>query len=149
VEIEDIRRAALPALRHRLLLSFEAEVEGAGPDTILQEVIASLDMKRWSYKPVLSARSRALLDRYAPSSRALAAVSGERSSRDPGQGVEFLDFRPYQPGDELRYADWRAYARTGRLYTRLYQAERAVRLHLVVDDSASMSVGGKRAYART
>src|SRR5690606_40745106 len=72
-----------------------------------------------------------------------------RSSRDPGQGVEFLDFRPYQPGDELRYADWRAYARTGRLYTRLYQAERAVRLHLVVDDSASMSVGGKRAYVRT
>ena len=98
---------------------------------------------------MLSARSRALLDRYALSSRALAAVSGERSSRDPGQGVEFLDFRPYQPGDELRYADWRAYARTGRLYTRLYQAERAVRLHLVVDDSSSMGVGGKRAYART
>jgi len=46
VEIEDIRRAALPALRHRLLLSFEAEVEGADPDTILQEVIASLDKKR-------------------------------------------------------------------------------------------------------
>lgn len=98
---------------------------------------------------MLSARSRALLDRYAIASRALATVSGERSSRDPGQGVEFLDFRPYQPGDELRYADWRAYARTGRLYTRLYQAERAVRLHLIVDDSESMRVGGKRAYART
>ncbi len=98
---------------------------------------------------MLSSRSRALLDRYALASRALTAVSGERSSRDPGQGVEFLDFRPYQPGDELRYADWRAYARTGRLYTRLYQAERAVRLHLVIDDSASMSVGGKRRYART
>ncbi len=97
---------------------------------------------------MLSARSRALLDRYALASRALSAVTGERVSREPGQGVEFHDFRPYQPGDELRYADWNVYARTGRLYTRLYQAERAVRLHLVVDDSASMAVGGKRAYAR-
>lgn len=97
---------------------------------------------------MLTARSRALLDRYSLASRALAAVSGERVSREPGQGVEFHDFRPYQPGDELRYADWRVYARTGRLYTRLYQAERAVRLHLVLDDSASMAVGGKRAYAR-
>ncbi len=46
VEVEDIRRAALPALRHRLLLSFEAEVEGADPDGILREVIESLDKKR-------------------------------------------------------------------------------------------------------
>ncbi len=46
VEIEDIRRAVLPALRHRLMLSFEAEVEGAEPDTILQEVIQGLDKKR-------------------------------------------------------------------------------------------------------
>jgi len=97
---------------------------------------------------MLTARSRALLDRYSLASRALAAVSGERASREPGQGVEFHDFRPYQPGDELRYVDWRVYARTGRLYTRLHQAERAVKLHLVLDDSASMAVGGKRAYAR-
>lgn len=43
VELEDIRRAALPALRHRLLLSFEAEVEGAQPDDIIGEVLAKLD----------------------------------------------------------------------------------------------------------
>ena len=75
---------------------------------------------------MLTARSRALLDRYSLASRALSAVSGERASREPGQGVEFHDFRPYQPGDELRYVDWRVYARTGRLYTRLHQAERAL-----------------------
>lgn len=39
VEFEDIRRAALPALRHRLLLSFEAEVEGANPDDIVRQVL--------------------------------------------------------------------------------------------------------------
>src|SRR5690554_7361461 len=98
---------------------------------------------------MLTARSRALLDRYSLASRALSAVSGERSSREPGQSVEFHDFRPYQPGDELRYVDWRVYARTGRLYTRLYEAERAVKLHLVLDNSASMSIGLKAEYART
>ena len=98
---------------------------------------------------MLSARSRAILDRYALSSRAVSRQSGERSSREPGQSVEFHDFRPYQPGDELRYVDWRVYARTGRLYTRLYQAERAVKLHLVLDNSASMSIGLKARYART
>jgi MoxR-like ATPase len=39
VEIEDLNRAALPALRHRLMLSFEAEVEGAEPDTIVRDVL--------------------------------------------------------------------------------------------------------------
>ena len=98
---------------------------------------------------MITARSRAILDRYTLSSRALSAQSGERSSREPGQSVEFHDFRPYQPGDELRYVDWRVYARTGRLYTRLYEAERAVKLHLVLDNSASMSIGLKAEYART
>lgn len=94
-------------------------------------------------------RTRALLDRYGLASRALSRVGGERSATEPGQSVEFHDYRAYQPGDELRYVDWRVYARTGRLYTRLYQAERSVRLHLVLDDSASMSLYGKAAYART
>ena len=43
VEFEDLRRAVLPSLRHRMLLSFEAEVEGAEPDQILTEIIESVD----------------------------------------------------------------------------------------------------------
>ena len=39
VDFVDIERAALPALRHRLLLSFEAEVEGKGADAILRELL--------------------------------------------------------------------------------------------------------------
>lgn len=98
---------------------------------------------------MLASGTRALLDRYAVASRALARVGGDRSAVEAGQSVEFHDFRPYQPGDELRYVDWRVYARTGRLYTRLYQAERAVELHLVLDNSASMGLGGKLEHART
>jgi MoxR-like ATPase len=42
VELADLRRAARPALRHRLLLSFEAEVEGAESDQVVDEVLAEV-----------------------------------------------------------------------------------------------------------
>jgi MoxR-like ATPase len=40
VSIDDIRRVAAPALRHRLLLSFEGEAEGIDPDQIIADVLA-------------------------------------------------------------------------------------------------------------
>ncbi len=39
VSFDDIKRAALPALRHRLILSFEGEAEGVDPDRIIEEVL--------------------------------------------------------------------------------------------------------------
>lgn len=95
---------------------------------------------------MIGERTRALLDRYALATRTLSNEAGERMAREAGQSVEFHDFRQYQPGDELRYVDWRAYARTGRLYTRLHQAERTLRLHLVLDTSRSMQLFGKARF---
>ena len=96
----------------------------------------------------LSPPTRALLSRYALAPRALNALSGERLAREAGQSLEFFDVRPYGAGDELRYVDWKAYARTGKLVTRLFQAERTAALHLLLDTSASMTVGGKLAAAQ-
>ncbi len=98
---------------------------------------------------MISAATRRALDRYALAARELSAASGERSAREAGSSVEFHDFRPYQPGDELRAVDWRAYARSKRLITRLYQAERTIDVHVVLDVSASMGLGDKAAHART
>jgi MoxR-like ATPase len=42
VEFGDLRRAVKPALRHRLLPSFEAEVEGRDPDALLDELIENV-----------------------------------------------------------------------------------------------------------
>lgn len=39
VSTEDVRAVALPALRHRLLLNFEAEAEGVDPDQVVREVV--------------------------------------------------------------------------------------------------------------
>ncbi|MGL4608271.1 MAG: DUF58 domain-containing protein [Trueperaceae bacterium] len=97
---------------------------------------------------MITPRTRAILDRYALASRALSRVSGERLASEAGQSVEFYDFRQYQWGDELRYADWKVYARTGRLYTRLFQAERAMALYIILDTSPSMSLGNKAIYAK-
>jgi len=41
VSVEDIHRVAYPALRHRLILSFEGEAEGIDPDTIIGEILAA------------------------------------------------------------------------------------------------------------
>ena len=97
---------------------------------------------------MISPRSRALLERYTLASRTLSRSSGERLASEAGQSVEFHDFRPYGPGDELRYVDWKVYGRTGRLYTRLYQAERNIAVHILLDTSPSMTLGNKLPYAR-
>lgn len=90
---------------------------------------------------------RGLLDRFTLVTSARGSGAGERSAREAGQSVEFLDYRPYQPGDEPRAVDWRAYARSGRLYTRLYRAERSAEIHIVLDTSPSMRLHGKRRFA--
>ena len=39
VSCEDVRAVALPALRHRMLLNFEAEAEGVNSDVLLKDVL--------------------------------------------------------------------------------------------------------------
>ena len=40
--IDDVKAAALPALRHRVLLNFEGEAEGVNTDEVLKEILAKL-----------------------------------------------------------------------------------------------------------
>ncbi len=56
-----------------------------------------------------------------------------------GSSIDFQDHRPYLPGDDPRYIDWRAYARTGHYTMKLYREEVSPLVDLVVDASASMS----------
>jgi MoxR-like ATPase len=41
--IDDVRAAAQPALRHRILLGFEGEAEGIAPDTIISQILTRLE----------------------------------------------------------------------------------------------------------
>ena len=55
-----------------------------------------------------------------------------------GSSIDFQDHRPYLPGDDPRYIDWRAYARTGSYIMKLYREEVSPLVDLVLDVSASM-----------
>ena len=39
VSFEDVRRVFLPAMRHRVILNFEAQAEGIEPDHVLLEIL--------------------------------------------------------------------------------------------------------------
>ncbi len=65
---------------------------------------------------------------------------GERLGRGTGSSLEFMDFRDYIPGDDLRHIDWSAFARTDQLKVRLFREEIAPALDILVDVSPSMTV---------
>ena len=94
--------------------------------------------------PVLTANDTSLLERLtlgADPSVIRASAGGVRRTRGRGPGTEFHEFRPYQPGDDLRAIDWAVEARLQQLVVRVPRAHGHVRLHVLVDVSASMSIG--------
>ncbi len=64
--------------------------------------------------------------------------AGAHSGLRPGPGVEFHDYRPYVPGDDVRALDWKVLGRTDRLYLRRHQRLAEMRVHLLIDCSSSM-----------
>jgi uncharacterized protein (DUF58 family) len=68
-------------------------------------------------------------------------LAGAYHSTFKGRGIEFLDVRLYQPGDDFRSIDWNVTARTGELHTKQYFEEREQTIVFAVDISASMKFG--------
>jgi hypothetical protein len=66
---------------------------------------------------------------------------GEYRSWQSGEGFEFLDFRKYQLGDDLRYVDWSVYGRLDKLFIKLFHAEKGQTAHILLDMSRSMDSG--------
>jgi uncharacterized protein (DUF58 family) len=62
----------------------------------------------------------------------------ERRSRQVGSSLEFADYRNYAWGDDPRTIDWAVYARLDRLFVKLFEQERDLDVHFLVDCSASM-----------
>jgi len=64
---------------------------------------------------------------------------GARRSRQHGLSTEFSDFKPYAPGDDVRFVDWRLYARCDKLFVKRFEAERDYEHVLLLDATASMA----------
>ncbi len=73
-------------------------------------------------------------------------MRGERRSRNKGQSVEFVDFRPYMQGDDIRRIDWNLYGRLERFYIKLFEEEEDLRLYVLLDSSASMDYGSPNKF---
>ena len=66
---------------------------------------------------------------------------GLHASRSRGAGIEFAQYRPYEPGDEPRQVDWKLYARSDRWFVREAERDSPLTLWTVIDASASMAQG--------
>jgi len=80
-------------------------------------------------------------------------VAGLHRSPFHGYSAEFSQYRHYRPGDDLKYVDWKLFARTDRFYTKQYRETTNLVAQLAVDASGSMGFAGangvsKLAYAR-
>ena len=70
-------------------------------------------------------------------------LSGLHRSPYHGFSVEFTEYRQYSPGDDLRFLDWRLFARSDRFYLKRFEDETNLRCYLLVDLSRSMGFHSK------
>lgn len=73
---------------------------------------------------------------------------GLHASRSRGSGLEFAQYRPYEPGDEPRQIDWKLYGRSDRFFVREAERESPVALWILLDASASMNQADAAPYRR-
>jgi uncharacterized protein (DUF58 family) len=65
-------------------------------------------------------------------------MTGLHQSRVKGPGLEFSQYRSYQPGDDLRWLDWKMYGRSDRYYIRESEIETSISVRFILDGSRSM-----------
>jgi len=75
---------------------------------------------------------------------AASALAGAYRSRYRGRGVDFVESRNYQPGDDIRNMDWRVTARTGRAHTKVFQEERERPVLVMLDAGPSLYFGTRQ-----
>jgi uncharacterized protein (DUF58 family) len=80
-------------------------------------------------------------------------ISGLHRSPFHGYSAEFSQYRHYRQGDDLKYVDWKLFARTDRLYTKQFRETTNLPCQIALDASASMDYAGegritKLGYAR-
>lgn len=90
-----------------------------------------------------------VLDRigsYALLSRSVVEgyISGLHRSMFHGFGTEFVQYRNYVPGDDLKYLDWKVYARTKKFCSKVFREETNMNCRIIVDCSTSMSYKGNK-----
>lgn len=66
-------------------------------------------------------------------------MMGINKSNVKGQGLEFSQYRIYEPGDDLRWLDWKMYARSDRYYIRESEVDTSISVRFLIDATNSMN----------
>jgi uncharacterized protein (DUF58 family) len=100
-----------------------------------------------AYKDLLDPANLTRIENYALMAKAAVEgfLSGMHRSVFHGFGTEFLQYRNYVPGEDLKYLDWKVYAKRDELVTKVFQEETSMNCYFVVDASASHNYQGDRA----
>ncbi|TAD94156.1 MAG: DUF58 domain-containing protein, partial [Bacteroidetes bacterium] len=69
---------------------------------------------------------------------------GEYHSAFKGRGMNFKEVREYAHGDDVRFIDWNTSARFGHPYSKVFEEERELTVMLMIDCSASNTLGSKQ-----
>lgn len=108
---------------------------------------------RYQSKGAIITLQQLLVQRYAAKTleylahtRSIAGISGLHLSKMRGRGIDFEEFRPYQPGDDIRLIDWRVTARTSRPVTKVFREERERPVIIAVDQTHNMYFGSQVAF---
>lgn len=64
---------------------------------------------------------------------------GQHQSRSRGAGLEFAQYRAYEPGDEPRQIDWKLYARSDKFFVREAERDSPLIVWCLIDATASMA----------
>lgn len=106
----------------RRTLGRARDASAAGPGWLDPAVVASLGS--------MELRARTVVEGF---------LLGLHRSPYTGFSVEFSEYRPYIPGDDLSTLDWKVYARLDRYYVKRFEEETNLECRLLLDISASMS----------
>ena len=88
------------------------------------------DPTKLTLRELMATQPRHVRGRLQPGER---YPTGMRPGRRQAQGMDLDSVGPYVPGDDIRWMDWRATARTGRAQMKRFVAESHLARMLIVD----------------
>lgn len=72
-----------------------------------------------------------------------AISSGLFKTQFRGSGLQFREHQIYEPGDDIRFIDWKLSAKMRKTYVKTFEEERNVEVDVVIDLTPSMMLGFK------
>ena len=167
---DDVRAVVNDCLRHRIVLSYEANAAGMTTDEVIgelgqassrspEDLVARKDIasegtggqhrRLRRLEDLVALEYKAKGYSFLPRQPVHSVLSGRHASRMRGRGLNFEELRGYLPGDDVRTIDWKVTARTREPHVRVYTEERDRPALLVVDQRQSMFFGSQRAMKST